>query len=272
MFGDESEQENRTDFPLFSAFARSLNGFFALNNKEKERFRMTKKTAFRIFFWGTVSSAVLFLWLTLDTHRQVLALSHVDKLSDNVVEGKRTFEKYNCNDCHTILGFGAYYAPDLTKVVQRVGADGIRFRVKNPAKAFAASWRKMPNQRVSEAEIENLIAFFTWVGNVENGDWPPQDSKKRLSRGEERMVAGAGASAGAAVFQTRGCMNCHALHGTGGTFGPALDTIGRVLSKNQISRYVKNPKSVNPKALMPAQTELSDKELDEVAGFLANLK
>jgi len=233
---------------------------------------MTKKTAFRIFFWGTLFSAVLFLALTWDTHRQVEALSHADKLSDKVVEGKRTFEKYNCNDCHTILGFGAYYAPDLTKVVQRIGEDGIRFRVKDPGKAFAASWRKMPNQNVSEAEIDNLIAFFTWIGNVENGDWPPQDSKKRLSRGEERMVVGAGVSPGAAVFQTRGCMNCHALHGTGGTFGPAMDTIGRKLTREQVEHYIRNPKTVNPKALMPAQKELTEKELEEVAGFLANLK
>jgi hypothetical protein len=35
---------------------------------------------------------------------------------------------------------------------------------------------------------------------------------------------------------------------------------------------VKNPKAVNDKARMPAQKDLSDKELEEVAGFLANLK
>ncbi len=233
---------------------------------------MTKKTAFRIFFWGTVSSAVIFIWLTWDTHRQVEALSHVDKLSARVVEGKRTFEKYNCNDCHTILGFGAYYAPDLTKVVRRIGEDGIRFRVKSPEKAFANSWRKMPDLKVTDAEIDNLIAFFTWVGNIENGDWPPQDSKQRLSRSQERMVVGAGVSPGAAVFQTRGCMNCHSLHGTGGTFGPALDTIGRKLNREQVEHYIRNPKATNPKALMPAQKELSEKELEEVAGFLANLK
>lgn len=233
---------------------------------------MTKKTAFWIFVAGTLSSGVLFLWLTWDTHQQVDALSHVDKLSDQVVAGKKAFEKYNCNDCHTILGFGAYYAPDLTKVVRRVGEDGIRFRVKNPEKAFDASWRKMPNQKVSDAEIESLIAFFTWVGNIENGDWPPQDSKQRLSRGEVRMVAGAGVSPGAAVFKARGCMNCHALHGAGGTFGPALDAIGRKLSLEKIEHYILDPKAVNPKALMPAQKDLSDKELEAVAGFLANLK
>jgi nitric oxide reductase subunit C len=233
---------------------------------------MTKKTAFMIFFIGTVSSAIVFLGLTWDTHRQVEVLSHVDKLSDKVVEGKRAFEKYNCNDCHTILGFGAYYAPDLTKVVQRIGEDGIRLRIKDPEKALASSWRKMPNLKVSDAETDNLIAFFTWVGNIENGDWPPQDSKKRLSRSEERMVAGVGVSPGAAVFQTRGCMNCHSLHGTGGTFGPALDTIGRKLSVEQIEYYIKDPKAVNPKAMMPPQTALSEKEFKEVAGFLAKLK
>jgi nitric oxide reductase subunit C len=233
---------------------------------------MTKKTAFWIFLIGTLSSGAVFLGLTWDTHRQVAALSHADRLSEQVVAGKRTFEKYNCNDCHTILGFGGYYAPDLTRVVQRVGEDGIRYRVSHPEQAFAGSWRKMPRQNPTGAEIDNLVAFFRWVGEVDNGDWPPQDSRKRLTRGEERLVAGAALSPGAAVFQTKGCMNCHSLHGTGGSFGPPLDTIGRSLTQEQIEHYVRNPKSVNPKALMPPQTELSDRELEEVARFLAGLK
>lgn len=233
---------------------------------------MTKKTAFWIFLLGTLSSAVLFLAATWDTHRQVAALSNVDKLSDQVVAGKRAFEKYNCNDCHTILGFGGYYAPDLTRVVQRIGADGIRYAVKSPELAFADSWRKMPNLKVSDAEIENMVAFFTWVGEINNNDWPPQDSKKRLSRGEQIMVAKVGVSPGAAVFQTKGCMNCHALDGTGGTVGPALDTIGRELSAEQIRAYVRDPKSVDPESMMPPQTRLSDRELEEVAKFLSDRK
>lgn len=233
---------------------------------------MSKKTAFWIFLLGTLSSAALFLGLTVDTHRQVEALSHVDKLSETVVAGKRAFEKYNCNDCHTILGFGGYYAPDLTKVVQRVGEDGVRYRVKSPDLAFAKSVRKMPRQNVSDNEVESLVAFFTWVGEIDNGDWPPQDSKKRLTRSEQRLSVGATVSPGAAVFQTKGCMNCHALHGVGGSFGPAMDTIGRRLTIEQIEHYIRNPKSVNPAARMPAQTGLSDRELEEVAKFLENLK
>ncbi len=233
---------------------------------------MTRKIAYWILLLGTVSSAVVFLAATWDTHRQVAALSNVDKLSDRVVAGKAAFQKYNCNDCHTILGFGAYYGPDLTRVVQRIGADGIRFRVKYPEKAFANSWRKMQNVHASDAEIEDMIAFFQWVEAVNNNDWPPQDSRKRLTRGEQAMVASAGVTPGAAVFQTKGCMNCHSLHGTGGTFGPALDTIGRSLSVEQIEHYVQNPKSVNPEAMMPPQKELSPRELEEVAKFLSTLK
>jgi nitric oxide reductase subunit C len=233
---------------------------------------MTKKTAFRIFLIGTLSSAAVFLGATYDMHRQVVTLAHVDKLSDQVVAGKKVFEKYNCNDCHTILGFGGYYAPDLTRVVQRVGEDGIRFRVKNPEQAFANSWRKMPQQHLSGAEITDLIAFFTWVGEVNNNDWPPQDSKKRLSRSEQRMVASVGVSPGAAVFQSKGCMNCHSLHGTGGTFGPALDQVGRRKTIEDIEHYVRDPKGGNPKAMMPPQKELSDRELEEVAKFLSSMK
>ncbi|PIY25551.1 MAG: cytochrome C, partial [Deltaproteobacteria bacterium CG_4_10_14_3_um_filter_60_8] len=128
---------------------------------------MTKRIAFHIFLWGTLFSAVLFLWLTWDTHHQVAALSHADTLSAEVIAGKRAFEKYNCNDCHTILGFGGYYAPDLTKVVKRLGAEGVRYRIQSPDKAFAASPRKMPVQGISVAELDHLVAFFSWVGEID---------------------------------------------------------------------------------------------------------
>jgi nitric oxide reductase subunit C len=234
---------------------------------------MTKKIAFQIFLWGTLSSAAVFLGLTWDTHRQVVALANVDRLSDQVVAGKRVFEKYNCNDCHTLLGFGGYYAPDMTRVFQRIGADGIRFRVKSPQLAFATSFRKMPQQHVPDGEIDDLVAFFQWVGEVNNNDWPPQDSRQRMSRSAQQLVASVGVSPGAAVFQTKGCMNCHSLRGTGGRSAPQLDQVGAGLSPEQIAAYVRNPKAVNPNAMMPSQRgNLTDRELDEVARFLAALK
>src|SRR3990172_10011144 len=93
---------------------------------------MTNKLARLIFYLGTLISLVLFLALTVDTHRQIQTLTHADQLSEQVVAGKRVWHKYNCNDCHTILGFGAYYGPDMTKVYWRRGSEGIKAVVRNP--------------------------------------------------------------------------------------------------------------------------------------------
>lgn len=227
---------------------------------------MTKQTAFRIFLFGTLSSALLFLGLTVDTHRQVAALSHADQLSPQVVAGKQAFERYNCNDCHTILGFGGYYAPDLTRAIKRLGPEGLRYRIKSPEKAFAGSWRKMPQLKVNDQELDDMVAFFTWVGGIDNNDWPPQDSAKR------RLIATAGLSPGAALFNSKGCMGCHSLNGAGGDTGPALDGVGRRYSTEQLEHLIKNPRSVNPDAEMPPQDQLSSSELDELAHFLSTLK
>src|SRR5512137_262924 len=135
---------------------------------------MSEKGAKLIFWIGTLVSLVLFLALTVDTTRQFAALTHADKLDEQVVSGKRVFEKRNCNDCHTILGFGGYYAPDLTRVYVRMGEDAIRHRLARPEQALAASYRKMPQQHLAPAEMDRLVDFLRWVSGIENNDWPPQ--------------------------------------------------------------------------------------------------
>jgi nitric oxide reductase subunit C len=98
---------------------------------------MRAKTAKWIFYLGTLISLVIFLGLTIDTHRQVQTLTNADKLSEQVVAGKRVWQKYNCNDCHTILGFGGYYAPDMTKVYWRRG-----MRASSPSSATRKNLRR----------------------------------------------------------------------------------------------------------------------------------
>ena len=164
---------------------------------------LTKKGAIWIFWIGTLSSLILFLVLTVDTHRQVKVLTHAENLSEQVVQGKRVWQKYNCNDCHTILGFGAYYAPDMTKVYKRIGREGIRDVVKKPHVVFAASWRKMPQQNLRDKEIDDLVAFFKWVSEINTNDWPPQDSNKLPPSSIRRMVASMGVSRGAPYLRKK---------------------------------------------------------------------
>ncbi|HEY5998310.1 MAG TPA: c-type cytochrome [bacterium] len=231
---------------------------------------MGTRGAFWACILGTVASAVVFLALTADFHRHVGALTHADRLDGRAVAGKRVFERRNCNDCHTILGFGGYYAPDLTRAVRRVGADGIRYRLKDPGVALAASWRKMPRQRLADSEIDEIVAFLDWVGGVENNDWPPQDSVARKVSATGPVAAPAGED----VLRGQPCLGCHSLHGRGGTFGPPFDMIGRMLTVEQIEHYVRNPKAVNPQAMMPAQSAaaVADADLERIAAFLAGLK
>ncbi|HXZ37762.1 MAG TPA: c-type cytochrome [Thermodesulfobacteriota bacterium] len=232
---------------------------------------LTKRAAFWIFSLGTLSSTVLFLALTIDTHRQVETLTHADKLSDQVVAGKRVWEKYNCNDCHTILGFGGYYAPDMTKAYKRLGEVGIRERVTKPEVIFANSWRKMPQQNLSPDEVEKLIHFFKWVGDIDTHGWPPQDSEKRSSSSVRRLIASVGMSPGAALFKEKGCLGCHRIGEAGSNVGPALDKVGSKFDKETLAQYAMDPKKVNPQSSMPAQ-DVQPQEGRQIAEFLAGLK
>jgi nitric oxide reductase subunit C len=235
---------------------------------------MTDRVAKIIFYAGTLVSLVLFLALTVDTHRQVRALTNADKLDERVVAGKKAWEKYNCNNCHTILGFGGYYGSDMTKVYTRRGSEWIRSVVTDPAKALANSWRKMPMLNVKPDEVDNLIAFLKWVSEIDNNDWPPQDSKRRMPSGVARLAGAVGVSKGAALFNEKGCMACHVIGGAGGTAGPSLDDVGARMDKHKIEEYVENPKSIKSDSLMPDAKVLGldEDDIEAISDFLAGQK
>jgi nitric oxide reductase subunit C len=218
---------------------------------------MSERAA-KTFFWtGTLVSAVLFLAVTWDTHRKFDALTHAERLDEQVVAGKRAFERHNCNDCHTILGFGGYYAPDLTRVSRRLGAVAVARRLREPEVVFAGSWRKMPQQHLSAQEIEDLGAFFAWVGEIDNGDWPPQDSDERWRRSTRRMLATTTLSPAAALIEQEECLACHSLGGAGGRDAPRLEWAGSRRSATWIADYLADPAAVEPGTEMPPFDHLS---------------
>ncbi|HSN93335.1 MAG TPA: cytochrome c [Anaeromyxobacteraceae bacterium] len=232
---------------------------------------MSERAAKLIFWSGTLSSLALFLALTWDTHRSFDALTHADRLSPGVVEGKRVFEKYNCNDCHTILGFGGYYAPDLTRAHARLGEDAIRLRLQSPEKVFASSWRKMPQQNLQPAEIDRMVEFLRWVSDIENNDWPPQDSQARWKASTRRLLAGAALSPGAALVNQESCLACHSLGGKGGDRGPRLEYVATRRDADWIARYLADPEAVTPGAAMPKFDKLSEAQRRAIAEFVVSL-
>lgn len=232
---------------------------------------MTTKMAKLIFYIGTLSSLVLFLALTIDTTGQFAALTHADTLDEQVVAGKRAFERRNCNDCHTILGFGAYYAPDLTRAWARLGEDSIRRRLEKPEVAFADSFRKMPQQHLSATEIADITAFLKWVSNIENHDWPPQDSAARWKRSTERMLAAAALSPGAALVEQENCLACHSVGGRGESKGPRLEWIAGKRDSAWIADYLADPQKLAPGSEMPDFQHLSVGQRQMIGEFITAL-
>ncbi|OGU06894.1 MAG: cytochrome C [Geobacteraceae bacterium GWC2_58_44] len=231
---------------------------------------MTGKTARLIFWLGTLSSAAIFLWMTYDFHRQTPRLTHTDRLSEEVVAGKKVWHKYNCNDCHTILGFGAYYAPDMTKAFYRLGEGNIASIVQHPEVIYRHSFRKMPQMGVTEPEVKQLIAFLRWVGEIENRHWPPQDEKFvtafKLREAQAQNLNKVDVVMGA-------CGGCHSFENQGRSIGGDFSAIASRITYDRATliRFMLNPASVKPGSAMPPQN-VSPETAALIADFILSLK
>ena len=95
--------------------------------------------------------------------------------------GKLTTQAKNCMNCHTLLGNGAYYAPDLTKAWLDPGWIDESVREKlllelllDPA-AHARTFgtdRRMPNLGITEAEARGVVAFLKWMAAIDTNGFP----------------------------------------------------------------------------------------------------
>lgn len=107
-------------------------------------------------------------------------LSEADAAS-LVDKGKMTVQARNCMNCHTLLGNGAYYAPDLTKawLDPSWGAEAVREQLmiqflmdpETNARTFG-SGRKMPDLQINEEEAKSIIAFLKWMSSIDTNGFP----------------------------------------------------------------------------------------------------
>ena len=105
--------------------------------------------------------------------------------------GKLGSQAKNCMDCHTLLGNGAYYAPDLTKAwLDPMWEDGTMQAIiggsigkdlsKEEAMAeflqhpsqYATHARMMPNLGITEKEAIGLVAFLKHMSSIDTNGFP----------------------------------------------------------------------------------------------------
>lgn len=144
----------------------------------KPPYMLSKRQARTFFLGGTVVTFLIFLGLSWHSMTvEVPKRTHEENLTPQVVAGKTLWEANNCMGCHSIMGEGAYYAPELTKVVERRGPEYMKV-VLTSKTPWSPRGRKMVAYGFSEQEANDLIAFFTWIGNTDLNGFPPKPEYK----------------------------------------------------------------------------------------------
>ena len=139
--------------------------------------RFTKGMARNIYYGGSVFFFLIFLALTFHTTKEMPKRDNRHNITESVERGKMLWEVNNCIGCHTLIGEGAYFAPELANVYKRRGgADSF--------KAFFNAWmkaqplnipnrRQMPNFHLTDQEIDDLAEFLKWTSELDTNNWPP---------------------------------------------------------------------------------------------------
>lgn len=136
---------------------------------------LTKSAARNIFYGGSVFFILVFLALTFDTTRALPGLDNRQNLTEQVATGKLVWERNNCIGCHTLLGEGAYFAPELGNVYTRFGnsTEAIKIFIKTRPVDGVPGRRSMPQFNLTEEELEAVAQFLKYTSEINAAKWPP---------------------------------------------------------------------------------------------------
>jgi nitric oxide reductase subunit C len=97
-----------------------------------------------------------------------------------VRQGKLTVQAKNCMNCHTLLGNGAYYAPDLTKAwldpmwgaADEREREMLAFLLDPTEKPHNVLGRLMPNLHLTQDEAKAVTGFLKWMAAIDTNGFP----------------------------------------------------------------------------------------------------
>ncbi len=222
---------------------------------------MSNKAARNLFIVGSLFFFAIFIAMTVDTVGKLD--SRAPEITQAVADGKMAWHKYDCIGCHTILGNGTYFAPDVTKVAARKPKSYLKQFLMDPkgVKGDAV----MPTLGISPTEADNLIAFLDWISKVDTNGWPPKPILAQAAGSGQQL------SAGQLVYQNQGCSSCHSINGIGGTSGPDLTKVGARHDKEWFEGHFKDPQKYVKTSAMPSVTA-SDQEIDQLTAYMLTLR
>jgi nitric oxide reductase subunit C len=135
----------------------------------------TKSMARNIFYGGSVFFILVFLALTFDTNSALPERDNRGAITEEVARGKLVWEQNNCVGCHTLLGEGAYFAPELGNVYQRFGnsTEAIKAFIRSRPREGIPGRRSMPQFDLSEEDLNAVAEFLKYSSEINTANWPP---------------------------------------------------------------------------------------------------
>lgn len=135
----------------------------------------TKSMARNIYLGGSLFFVLVFLGLTFDTTRRLPQQDNRHNITEQVALGKKVWEENNCIGCHSLLGEGAYYAPELGNVYQRFGQskEAIKGFIKSRPVDGIPGRRSMPQFNLTEDELDAIAEFLKYSSGIDTNNWPP---------------------------------------------------------------------------------------------------
>ena len=119
------------------------------------------------------------------------------------------FQSKGCAHCHAVNGVGARLGPDLG--FQQHSQSGPNQLVAAMWNHAPRMWERMRTEQVAYPELnyEEVAHLFAYLYTARYVDEPGNEQ-----RGEK-------------LFVSKDCVQCHAIHGAGGSVGPDLNTVAQ---------------------------------------------
>ena len=135
----------------------------------------TKSMARNIFFGGSLFFFLLLIGLTTHSVRGLPEQDNRQNLTEEVALGKKVGEDNNCIGCHTLLGEGAYFAPELGNVYERFGhsKEAIKGFIQSRPVNGIPGRRSMPQFNLTDQELDAIAAFLKYSSEIKANNWPP---------------------------------------------------------------------------------------------------
>ncbi|HMU97441.1 MAG TPA: cytochrome c [Chitinophagales bacterium] len=127
---------------------------------------LSKSQARTFFLGGTLVTFLVFIALTVYSFQPKNDQTNHDKIDAKVIRGKEIFEANNCMGCHTIMGEGGYYAPELTKVIDRRGEAFVKAVLQSPV-PWGSRGRKMVKYEMNDVDADAMVAYLKWIGELD---------------------------------------------------------------------------------------------------------